>query len=191
MTRKSIIGVVVLSAMILVSCDNASESKTNSTVTEAAVKVDETVKIVTKAVSKESAVIETAEASFPSAALIDPNTASLEDLQAIPGIAEEVTQAIVAGRPFASPTALHAALQDIADEKALNNIYRYMFIKVGLNNGAEDDYKLIPTSLSPRKLAHEFEEYRPYESLAQFNKEMSKYMSAEEAMFLQRYVFID
>jgi len=189
--RITSIAIVVLSAVVLASCDNASETNTISSVPDAVVKANESVKKVTQPVSKESKGLEKNVASFPTAALIDPNTASLDVMQAIPGITAEVIQTITAGRPFSSPTALHAALKSVADEKSISHIYRYMFITVGLNNGAKDDYTLIPTSLSPKKLAHEFEEYRPYESLAQFNKEMSKYMSAEEAVFLQRYVFVD
>jgi hypothetical protein len=66
-----------------------------------------------------------------------------------------------------------------------------MFVKVDLNSGSNADYRLIPTTMSPGRLAHEFEEYRPYTSIEQFNREMSKYVSAEEVAFLSRYVTIN
>jgi hypothetical protein len=66
-----------------------------------------------------------------------------------------------------------------------------LFVKVGLNTGAEEDYKLIPSTMSPGKLAHEFEEYRPYESMDQFRREMAKYVSEEEVAYLVRYVTLD
>lgn len=125
------------------------------------------------------------------AALIDPNTASVGVIATIPGIDAELAQQIISGRPYATPSELHAVLNDAVDEGQLKTIYSAMFVKVDLNNGSNADYQLIPTSLSPRKLAHEFEEYRPYDSIEQFGREMSKYVSAEEVAFLQRYVTIN
>lgn len=42
-----------------------------------------------------------------------------------------------------------------------------------------------------RKIVHEFEEYRPYASLAQFDKEIGKYVSKEEVARLRSYVVLD
>ena len=128
---------------------------------------------------------------FATAALIDPNTADADVIAAIPGIDAELAQQIISGRPYATPSALHAVVKDAVDENALKAIYSTMFVTVDLNTGSNADYQLIPTSLSPGKLAHEFEEYRPYTSMEQFSREMSKYVSAEEVAFLQRYVTIN
>ena len=40
-------------------------------------------------------------------------------------------------------------------------------------------------------MAHEFEEYRPWRSYAQFEKEIGKYVDAKEVSRLKRYVMID
>jgi hypothetical protein len=106
-------------------------------------------------------------------------------------LADSAVIAILAGRPFASPTALHAIIASDLSEEDQQSIYSALFIKVGLNTGAEDDYKLIPSTLPPGKLAHEFEEYRPYESMDQFRREMAKYVSEEEVAYLSRYVTLD
>lgn len=129
--------------------------------------------------------------TFITAALIDPNTAGADVITAIPGVGPELAQLIIAGRPYATPTALHNVLKGSVDESELRTIYSAMFVKVDLNTGSNADYQLIPTTLSPRKLAHEFEEYRPYDSIEQFSREMSKYVSAEEVAFLTRYVTIN
>lgn len=129
--------------------------------------------------------------ALSTAPLIDPNTAPEAALSAIPGLGGEQVAAIIEGRPFATPTELHAVLSASLSEEALRGIYSVMFIKVGLNSGAEADYKLIPSSLAPGKLAHEFEEYRPFESVDQFREEMSKYVSDEEVAHLARYVTLD
>ena len=39
-------------------------------------------------------------------------------------------------------------------------------------------------------MAHEFEEYRPWRSYAQFEKEIGKYVSADEVARLAQYTFI-
>lgn len=136
-------------------------------------------------------VTEDAAEMFATAALINPNNASADVIAAIPGVGVELAQRVISGRPYATPSALHAVLKDAVDESGLKTIYSVMFVKVDLNTGSNADYQLIPTTLSPQKLAHEFEEYRPYSSLEQFGREMSKYVSAEEVAFLQRYVVIN
>jgi radical SAM superfamily enzyme with C-terminal helix-hairpin-helix motif len=47
---------------------------------------------------------------------------------------------------------------------------------------------LIPGMSS--RMAHEFEEYRPYTSLAQFRREIGKYVDAKEVARLEQYVFV-
>jgi len=54
--------------------------------------------------------------------------------------------------------------------------------------GASAVWALIP-GLSDR-MAHEFEEYRPYTSLEQFRREIGKYVPAAEVARLEQYVFV-
>jgi hypothetical protein len=154
-----------------------------------------TVLLFISACSQDSeAVAESAEdvaETFVTAALINPNTADADVIAAIPGIDAELAQQVISGRPYATPTALHAVLKDAVEASELEAIYNFMFVTVDLNTGSNADYQLIPTTMSPKRLAHEFEEYRPYSSIEQFSREMSKYVSAEEVAFLQRYVTIN
>ena len=129
--------------------------------------------------------------AFGDTPLVDPNTAAESELRNVPGLNDVAISAIISGRPFATPTELHAAIGLDFNESDQSLVYGALFIKVGLNTGAEDDYKLIPSSMSARKLAHEFEEYRPYESIDQFRREMAKYVSDEEVKHLVRYVTLD
>ena len=39
-----------------------------------------------------------------------------------------------------------------------------------------------------RRMAHEFEEYRPYKDLAQFDREIGKYVAPNEVARLHSYV---
>lgn len=164
---------------------------------EAAEPVAETAEAVEEAAAEEAPAKEEAPAdaestaAFPTADLIDPNAATEEVLAAVPGMTEAAAAAIVAGRPFATPTEMDAAIGDALNADGRKAVYAQVFIKVGLNSGAEDDYKLIPSTLRPGHLAHEFEEYRPFESMEQFSREMSKYVSDEEVVYLTRFVTLD
>jgi radical SAM superfamily enzyme with C-terminal helix-hairpin-helix motif len=40
------------------------------------------------------------------------------------------------------------------------------------------------------RMAHEFEEYRPYTSLEQFRREIGKYVDENEVARLEQYVFV-
>lgn len=128
---------------------------------------------------------------FQDTLLIDPNAASEAELGTVPGLNEASITKILSNRPFPTPSALHAVIGEDLRAEEERAVYGAMFIRVGLNTGAEADYKLIPSSMSPRKLAHEFEEYRPYESIDQFRREMAKYVSEEEVAYLARYVTLD
>lgn len=139
----------------------------------------------------EAAPAETQTPGFPTAALIDPNTATEEQLAAVSGINAATVQAIVEARPFSTPSEMDAAIGESLDAEARKAVYAVVFVKVGLNSGAEEDYRLIPSTMSARKLAHEFEEYRPYESMEQFSREMSKYVSDAEVAYLERFVTLD
>ena len=59
---------------------------------------------------------------------------------------------------------------------------------INLNTAPRDEILLIP-GLGER-MAHEFEEYRPYKTLAQFRKEIGKYVDQKEVARLEQYVFI-
>lgn len=139
----------------------------------------------------ETATHDGAQQAFASAPLINPNDATEAQLAAIKGLSEADVATIVSGRPFASMSDFHAAISDGKEPEAIKGLYNVLFIKVGLNTGSEDDYKLIPSTLSPSHLAHEFEEYRPYDSLDDFAREMKKYVSAAEVENLKRYVTLD
>lgn len=183
-TSNSINLLSLLAAFALVAACGGDKSEEAAPAAEAA-PVEEA------APAAEAAPAEEASSAFATADLIDPNTASESELAAVPGMTEAAAAAIVAGRPFATPTEMDAAIGDALDDDGRKAVYALVFIKVGLNTGAEDDYKLIPSTLRPGHLAHEFEEYRPYESLEQFSREMSKYVSAEEVVYLNRFVTLD
>ena len=65
---------------------------------------------------------------------------------------------------------------------------QYAFIPLNLNTAAQADFMTIPGA--GKRMAHEFDEYRPWKTPAQFEKEIGKYVDAKEVKRLWRYVVI-
>jgi DNA uptake protein ComE-like DNA-binding protein len=121
--------------------------------------------------------------------VVDANTISEADLTKLPGMTPAIAKALVAARPFDSITALNTFLlgQKLTQEQA-NALYRHIFVNVNLNTATAAEIMLIPGA--GKRMAHEFEEYRPWRSYAQFEKEIGKYVDAKEVARLAQYTFI-
>ena len=121
--------------------------------------------------------------------VVDANTVSEADLAKMPGMTPAIAKALVAARPFDSITALNTFLlgQKLTQDQA-NALYRQMFIHINLNTATAAEIMLIPGA--GKRMAHEFEEYRPWRSYAQFEKEIGKYVDAKEVARLAQYTFI-
>ena len=122
------------------------------------------------------------------AGLIDPNVATEQQFAALPHMSAALAKSVIAQRPFLNMTALNTLLAASLNKQQLTELYGKMFIHINLNTAPEAEILLIP-NLGPR-MAHEFEEYRPYRSLDQFRREMAKYVNAQEVARLEQYVFI-
>jgi DNA uptake protein ComE-like DNA-binding protein len=61
--------------------------------------------------------------------------------------------------------------------------------KLNLNTASEEEFKAAIPGFGDR-MAHEFEEYRPYKSIQQFRKEIAKYVSASQVAEYEKYVFV-
>ena len=121
--------------------------------------------------------------------LVDPNVAVEADLQALPHMTPARVKGIIENRPFATATALNAFLisQSLTAEQ-LGAFYAKAFIHINLNTATAEEIMLIPGA--GKKMAHEFEEYRPWKSFAQFDKEIGKYVDAAQVARLKQYCFI-
>ncbi|MFB3078274.1 MAG: hypothetical protein ACE1Y4_09720, partial [Lysobacterales bacterium] len=65
----------------------------------------------------------------------------------------------------------------------------HVFVPLKLNSAANADIRLIPGV--GRRMANEFEEYRPYMSMEQFRREIGKYVDAKEVARLEQYVVLE
>jgi len=122
-----------------------------------------------------------------STGLLDANSATEAELRAANVDAAAVTK-IVASRPFKGASALDELLAPTLNEQQRDELYARTFVTINLNTASRAEILLIP-GLNDR-MAHEFEEYRPYTSLEQFRREIGKYVPAAEVARLEQYVFV-
>jgi len=70
----------------------------------------------------------------------------------------------------------------------LGDLYVKMFEPINLNTASEAEIMLIPGM--GKRMLREFLEYRPYRTIAQFRKEIGKYVDDKEVARLEQYVFV-
>ncbi len=118
--------------------------------------------------------------------VIDAGTATAEDLAGIDGISAELAAAIVAGQPYADVTAFNTVLMESLTEEQAATVRERVFVPVNLNEATEEQIRLIPGMTD--KMVHEFEEYRPYDDMAEFDREIGKYVDEAEVARFRNYV---
>ncbi|HLF11093.1 MAG TPA: hypothetical protein VJA26_07740 [Gammaproteobacteria bacterium] len=120
--------------------------------------------------------------------LADANLADRATLRSLPHVTDALVDALIDARPLTSATALNDLLASSLNEAQRTELYGRLFRQINLNTASRDEIMLIPGMTS--RMAHEFEEYRPYTSLTQFRREMGKYVDANEVARLEQYVFV-
>jgi DNA uptake protein ComE-like DNA-binding protein len=121
--------------------------------------------------------------------MLDPNTATREQLMAVPGVVDHVADAIIRGRPYANMAAVNKVLvAHVPDSVARKPIYARVWQPIDLNTATDEEILLIPGV--GRRMLREFKEYRPYKEIAQFRREIGKYVDKAEVARLEQYVTI-
>ena len=123
-----------------------------------------------------------------SVTIVDANVATDKELTAMPHLTAATVKAILDRRPFASISDLDALLSQSLKREQVTELYGRLFVHLNLNTATREQILLIPNA-GPR-MAHEFEEYRPYKALAQFHREIDKYVDDKELARLEQYVFV-
>jgi len=119
-------------------------------------------------------------------AVLDASTATVEQLAALQGISPELAEAIVVGAPYASVVDLNAKLLETLSAEQAAAVLVDVFVPVNLNSATEEEINLIP-GMTP-KMVHEFEEYRPYADMTEFDREIGKYVDEAEVARFRNYV---
>jgi DNA uptake protein ComE-like DNA-binding protein len=120
--------------------------------------------------------------------LLEPNLATKEDLLQVPGFDAALADAVIAGRPYLDMLALDRVLATRLSAEQRAQVYGKLWTPINLNTATNPEILLIP-NLGNRMLG-EFLEYRPYVALAQFRREIGKYVNAQELARLEQYVFV-
>ena len=121
--------------------------------------------------------------------VVDVNTAAERDLAGYPNMTPAIAKALVAKRPFITPTELNAFLlsQGLTAEQAMA-FYAKAFVHINLNTATSEEILLVPGA--GRRMAREFAEYRPWKTWAQFDREIGKYVGPEATAKLAQFTFI-
>ena len=99
-------------------------------------------------------------------------------------ISPDLVSLILSNRPFLSMHDFNKVLANFDKEE----LFKKIFVPLNLNTTNEKDFKMIP-GVGDR-MAHEFEEYRPYKSIKQFKREIGKYVDEIEVSRYLSYVFV-
>jgi DNA uptake protein ComE-like DNA-binding protein len=119
--------------------------------------------------------------------IVDANTVSAAELAKLPNMTPDLAKAVIAKRPFKTIKDLDNALSGLTKEQRAE-LYVKLFVPINLNTATDEEILLIP-NLGNRML-REFKEYRPYESLAKFHREIAKYVNETELARLEQYVSV-
>jgi DNA uptake protein ComE-like DNA-binding protein len=120
--------------------------------------------------------------------VLDANTASEKQLLGVPGLTPVLAKSLLERRPFLTMTDLDALLGQTLSREQRTDVYRRLFVQINLNTASDAEILLIP-GLGNRMLG-EFKEYHPYRALAQFRREIGKYVDDKELARLEQYVFV-
>ena len=131
-----------------------------------------------------------AEAAAPDMPMghVNPNLGTSEELAGVSGMTPEAVAAVEAGRPYLRMADLHVVMADAIGDEAASAAYESLWLPINLNDVTNDEVLLIP-GVGDR-MAHEFEEYRPYEDMDEFRREMGKYVDEDEVARLESYVYL-
>ncbi len=117
---------------------------------------------------------------------VNLNSASRDEILLIPGVGNRMLREFLEYRPYAALAVFHREIDKYVDDAELARLEQYVFVPLDLNTASDPDLLTIP-GLGNRML-REFKEYRPYDGIERFRREIGKYVSKEEVARLERYV---
>lgn len=119
---------------------------------------------------------------------LDPNLATAAALTALPGMSDSLALAVIAGRPYAGMLGLDRVLARHMTSAWRDSVYTRVWIPLDLNTASSDEIALIPGVDS--RLRQELEEYRPYDGVEEFRRDIGMLLGPEETARLERYIIL-
>jgi len=120
--------------------------------------------------------------------LVNPDLASEKELLALPHMNAAIVKNILEQRPFLSVADFNALLSKSMSKEQLAEVYGKLFVQINLNIASQEEILMIPGV--GNRMLREFREYRPYKTIAQFRKEIGKYVDQKEVARLEQYLFV-
>ena len=120
---------------------------------------------------------------------VNVNAAPDEELQLVPGMTPTTAAAIRQGRPYKALAEFRKVVAAAVGEQGVATLEPFVFVPINLNTASDADIMSIPRM--GQRMLREFKEYRPYKALAQFRREIGKYVDAREVARLERYVTLE
>jgi DNA uptake protein ComE-like DNA-binding protein len=120
---------------------------------------------------------------------VNVNAAPDEELQLVPGMTAPAIAAVKNGRPHKTLVQFRNHVGAAIGAQAAEALDPFVFVPINLNTASDADIMSIPRM--GQRMLREFKEYRPYKALAQFRREIGKYVDAKEVARLERYVSLD
>ena len=127
-------------------------------------------------------------AGLAAGSMLNPDSASRDELLAVPGMTAAAADSLIARRPYQDMAAVDRVLAAQLGEPQRDSIYARVWKPIDLNTATDEEILLIPTVGD--HMLHEFKEYRPYTDIAQFRREIGKYVDDAEVARLEQYVSI-
>lgn len=119
--------------------------------------------------------------------VLNPNFASKSQLLEL-GMTDTEAEQLLSGKPYLDPLTFLNTLKDLVGDEDFEMAKSKLFLPMNLNTTPEEQFMLVPKV--GKKMAHEFEEYRPYISMEQFRREIGKYVSEDQVAAYEKYVFV-
>ncbi len=120
---------------------------------------------------------------------VNLNAGTNEEILLIPGAGRRMTIEFPEYRPWVSWAQFDREISKYVGQEATDKLKQYVFIPVKLNTATNEDILSIPGA--GNRMVREFNEYRPWTTKAQFDREISKYVGDKETARLWRFVTID
>ena len=120
---------------------------------------------------------------------INLNSATNEEILLIPGLGNRMLREFREYRPYKTIGQFRKEIGKYVDQKEVARLEQYVFVPVSLNSGSDEDILSIPGA--GKRMLREFKEYRPYQNIEQFRKEIGKYVDKKEVARLEKYVTLN
>jgi len=116
------------------------------------------------------------------------NTATAAEIMLVPRIAGRMTREFEEYRPWVNFAQFDREIGKYVDAAEVARLKSYVFIPLNLNRATDEQFRTIPQLGA--SMVREFNEYRPWKTKAQFEKEIGKYVDAKEVARLWRFMAI-